>query len=206
MTRTTSPSSPKVFVISTTYFGYFIPYSFPHLELRLLLPIWSKIYLRKHEFQFLKKLTDLVSSLNCYIFQSNDTTFYSHGRLQLTVLLPFASQLQHLLVTPTIWNYLSSRSFLSVTVVIHFPLLWMRGWESRRWGLHNRFFSVLLCCCCFCGGCIIDFFQSCYVVVVFLCSFSFTKYIPLTLAYLLLKMSPCMLCQGWGSNWWTRLP
>ena len=139
MTRTTSPSSPQVFVISTTYFGYFISYSFPHLELRLLLPIWSKIYLRKHEFQFLKKLTDLVSSLTCYIFQTNDTTFYSH-----TVLLPFPSQLQHLLVTPTIWNYLSLRSFLSVTIVIHFPLLWMRGWESRRWGLHNRFFSVFL--------------------------------------------------------------
>ena len=69
----------------------------------------------------------MVSSLNCYIFQSNDTTFYFHERLQLTVLLPFASQLQHLLVTPTIWNYLSSRSFLSVTIVIHFPLLWMRG-------------------------------------------------------------------------------
>ena len=50
----------------------------------------------------LKKLTDLVSSLNCYIFQSNDTTFYSHGRLQLIILLSFASQLQHLLVTPTI--------------------------------------------------------------------------------------------------------
>ena len=189
MTRTTSPSSPKVFVISTTYFGYFIPYSFPHLELRLLLPIWSKFYLRKHEFQLLKKLTDLVSSLNCYIFQSNDTTFYSHGRLQLTVLLPFASQLQHLLVTPTIWNYLSSGSFLSVTIVIHFPLLWMRGWESRRWGVAQSIFFSL----------------SCYVVV-FLCSFSFKKYIPLTLAYLLLNMSPCMLCQGWGSNWWTRLP
>ena len=188
MTRTTSPSSPKVFVISTTYFGYFIPYSFPHLELRLLLPIWSKIYLRKHEFQFLKKLTDLVSSLTCYIFQSNDTTFYSHGRLQLIILLSFASQLQHLFVTWTIKNYLSSLSFLRVTIVIHLPLLWMRSWESRRWGVAwSKFFfrSFLLCCSCF--------------------PFFFTKYIPLTLAYLLLNMSPYMLCHGWGSNWWTLL-
>ena len=51
-------------------------------------------------------------------------------------------------------------------------------------------------------GCIIDFFGlSCYLVavVVFLCYFSIyiiVIYIPLTLAYLLLNMSPCMLGQG----------
>ena len=48
-------------------------------------------------------------------------------------------------------------------------------------------------------GCIIDFFffgLSCnVVVVVFLCYFFVSqKYIPLTLAYLLLNMSPYMLC------------
>ena len=50
-------------------------------------------------------------------------------------------------------------------------------------------------------GCIIEFFffvgLSCYVVVVvFLCYFFSQKYIPLTLAYLLLNMSPYMLCHG----------
>ena len=111
-TRTTSSSSPKIFVRSTTNFGslafeiateglFYSIFLFLMLNCVFCCP-FDQEFISVNMNLRLKKLTDLVSSLNCYIFQSNDTTFYSHGRLQLIILLSFASQLQHLLVTPTI--------------------------------------------------------------------------------------------------------